>query len=255
MDDITILEALFWGIVSVSGLILGSLVGGLFHFTHNTISKIMALAAGLLIAAATLELASEAMENISITKGLIALIAGGLGFSFGNALLSKKEAHNRKRCGACVSQPKEEDIPGSGSAILLGTAMDAVPEAIVLGLALFNQGINLPLILAIALGNFPEAISGTVGMLEAGRKKSWIFKVWGGVAVMTLILTMAGFLFAKYISHEAVAVLQLFGAGALIAMVSETLIPEAFHGTPKYSGTIVTIVLMLILLVQAIIEM
>jgi ZIP family zinc transporter len=82
----------------------------------------------------------------------------------------KKEVHNRKRCG-CVLQPSENDVPGSGLAITLGTVMDAVPEGIVLGLSLFTQGVNLPLILAIALGNLPEAISGSVGMLVASRTK------------------------------------------------------------------------------------
>jgi len=248
--EITLWDALFWAFVSVSGIIIGALLGVYVKFTHNTISKIMALAAGVLIAAATIELASEAIKHTGIAFALLAFMIGGAGFSFGNALLSKKEAQNRKRCG-CVAQPTEENVPGSGLAITLGTAMDAVPEGIVLGLSLFTQGVNLPLILAIALGNLPEAISGSVGMLGANRTKAWILKLWGEVAVGTVILTLLGFVFAKYISSEGVALLELFGAGALIAMVSETLIPEAFHGTPKYSGTIVTLGFALLLLIQA----
>ncbi len=247
--EITFFEALLWAFISISGIIIGALLGVYVKFTHNTISKIMALAAGVLIAAATVELAAEAIKHTAIALGLLAFMIGGAGFSFGNALLSKKGAHHRKRCG-CVPQPSEKDIPGSGLAITLGTAMDAVPEGIVLGLSLFTQGVNLPLILAIALGNLPEAISGSVGMLGANRSKVWILKLWGGVAIGTIILTLMGFAFAQYISSEWVAYLELFGAGALIAMVSETLIPEAFHGTPKYSGTIVALGFALLLFIQ-----
>jgi ZIP family zinc transporter len=254
MEQVTIIEVIFWSIISVLGIIIGAFIGIKFHFSHKSIAKVMALAAGLLIAAATIELTSEAIKHIDISIGLLSMLIGGLGFSFGNALLAKKEAQNRKRCGVCVAQPNEKDVPGSGLAITMGTAMDAIPEAIVLGLSFFSQGLNLPLILAIALGNLPEALSGSAGMLEAGRTKTWILKVWGSVALMTVILTLLGFTFAKYIPTNIVSMLELFGAGALIAMVSETLIPEAFHSTPRYSGTLVTIGFMLILLVQALLH-
>ena len=43
---------------------------------------------------------------------------------------------------------------------------------------------------------------------------------------------------AGNLSQSLTSALQLFGAGALIAMVIETIIPEAVHGTPKFAGTI-----------------
>lgn len=246
----TTYEVFFWAVTSVLGIIVGAIIGLNFKFNHNTIAKTMAVAAGLLIAAATVELAAEAIENAPLIYAIIAFLIGALGFSFGNVILSSRGAKDRKRCGECVAQPTEDQKPGSGLAITLGTGMDAVPESIVLGLTLFTNGVDFPLILAIALGNLPEAISGSVGMLQAGRKKSWIFKVWGGVALASVSLTVLGFFLAQNISETMVNLLQLFGAGALIAMVAETLIPEAFHGTPKYSGTIVAIGFALLLIVN-----
>lgn len=247
----TIYEVIFWAVMSVLGIIVGAFIGLNFKFNHHTIAKTMALAAGLLIAAATIELAAEAIEHAPLIYAIIVFLIGALGFSFGNVLLSNRGAKDRKRCGECVAQPTEDEKPGSGLAITLGTGMDAVPESIVLGLTLFTNGLDLPLILAIALGNLPEAISGSAGMLHAGRKKSWILKVWGGVALASILLTILGFFLAQNISETIVSLLQLFGAGALIAMVAETLIPEAFHGTPKYSGTIVAIGFALLLIVNA----
>jgi ZIP family zinc transporter len=119
--------------------------------------------------------------------------------------------------------------------------MDAIPEALVLGLTLKTHGPEAALIAAIALGNLPEAISGSAGMQAAGRSVKWILGVWGAVAVGTVVLTGAGFLVAGSLSPSLTAALQLFGAGALIAMVTETIIPEAVHGRPKFAGTITAV--------------
>jgi len=116
--------------------------------------------------------------------------------------------------------------------------MDAIPEALVLGVTLSTHGPEAALIAAIALGNLPEAISGSAGMQDAGRSVKWILGVWGIVAAATVVLTGMGFWVAGSLSPGLTALLQLFGAGALIAMVTETIIPEAVHGTPKYAGTI-----------------
>lgn len=231
--------ALSWGTVSVSGIIVGALIGIFAPLTHRAIAATMAVAAGLLLAAATVELAAEAIKlTSSVATGLIALMIGALGFSWANAFLSSAGAGDRKRCGECVAQPAESASPGSGNAIALGTAMDAIPEALVLGLTLKTHGPEMALIAAITLGNLPEAISGSAGMQGAGRSVKWILGVWGTVAACTVALTGAGFWLAGGLSQSLVAALQLFGAGALIAMVTETIIPEAVHGTPKFAGTI-----------------
>ena len=85
--------------------------------------------------------------------------------------------------------------------------------------------------------------------------KKWIFKIWGGVALLSIFLTFLGYVLAESLSLPIVGFLQLFGAGALIAMVSETLIPEAFHESPKYSGTLVAIGFVLLLFVNIKISM
>jgi ZIP family zinc transporter len=231
--------ALFWGAIAVSGIIIGALIGIFAPLTHRAIAATMAVAAGLLLAAATVELAAEAITvTPSLAGGFAALMIGAIGFSWVNSILSSVGAGDRKRCGECVAQPSETSNPGSGNAIALGTAMDAIPEALVLGLTLKTHGLEAALIAAIALGNLPEAISGSAGMKDAGRSVKWILGVWGTVAVSTVVLTGAGFWVAGNLSQSLTAALQLFGAGALIAMVTETIIPEAVHGTPKFAGTI-----------------
>ena len=116
--------------------------------------------------------------------------------------------------------------------------IDAIPESLILGLTLKTSGPELGIILAIALGNLPEAISSSAGMLHAKRKALWIFGLWAGVAIISIALVLLGYFAAGILAPTVVACMQLFGAGALIALVTETLIPEAADGNIRYAGII-----------------
>jgi ZIP family zinc transporter len=113
-----------------------------------------------------------------------------------------------------------------------------VPEALVLGVMLRQSGPDLALIAALALSNTPEALSGVAGMRQAGRSYAYIVGLWGSIAVGTAAATGLAFGFLGGLGPSASAALQALGAGALLAMAAETLIPEAFHNGPRYSGVL-----------------
>src|SRR5687768_13349373 len=125
-----------WGMAAASGVLVGAILGLFAHLRHRAIAAVMSLGAGLMLSAAMFSLANAALVG----------------------------AQDRKRCGECKPQPSEADAPGSGASIALGTALDAVPEALVLGVTLRAGGPDLALVLALALANAPEAVSGTAGM-------------------------------------------------------------------------------------------
>jgi zinc transporter, ZIP family len=127
-------------------------------------------------------------------------------------------------------------VPGSGTSIALGTALDAVPEALILGITLRASGPDVALVVALALSNVPEALSGTAGMRRASRSTIYIMSLWGGIMLLTAATTALAFHFLSGLGPEATAILKAYGAGALIAMTAETMIPEAFHNEPRYSG-------------------
>ena len=104
-----------------------------------------------------------------------------------------------------------------------------MPEALVLGVTLRVGGPDLALIVALALANVPEALAGTAGMRL------------GGTTLGTAVTTAFAFHFVSDLGPQATAVLKAYGAGALIAMTSETMIPEAFHNGPRYSGVLAAV--------------
>ncbi|WDT75547.1 MAG: hypothetical protein MPW16_20040 [Candidatus Manganitrophus sp.] len=153
-----------------------------------------------------------------------------------NAALST--AKDRKRCGECKPQPSEAETPGSGTSIALGTALDAVPEALVLGITLRAHGPDLALVMALALSNLPEALSGTAGMRLASRSSTYVLSLWSGIALGTATTTALAFYLLSDLAPHVTAILKASGAGALIAMAAETMIPEGFHNGPRYSGVL-----------------
>jgi ZIP family zinc transporter len=131
----------------------------MMHLRHRAIAAFMSLGAGVLLSAASFKVASEALMLAGAAVTTSGIIAGVATFSITNAVLVS--AKHRKRCGECKSQPSETEVPGSGTSIALGTGLDALPEALVLGVSLRAGGPDLALVSAIALANVPEALSGT----------------------------------------------------------------------------------------------
>jgi ZIP family zinc transporter len=208
----------------------------------------MAAGAGILIAAASLDLIVAAVKEAGTIRAGFALVIGGATFSVANFWLAKHAAKHRKRCGECVQQPTEKGTPGSGLAIAVGTLLDAVPEAAVLGLETARIGApGAGLLAAFALGNFAEALSSTSGMETAGRTKRYILGLWAlaVVAVTGLAGLAAGLAAVAPPGMESVC--NAFAAGALIAMVVETMVPEATHDSSPFNGLIAVLGFLVVL--------
>jgi ZIP family zinc transporter len=196
----------------------------------------MSLGAGVLLSAASFRVVSEALILTGATSAVAGILAGAATFSIANAALAS--AKDRKRCGECKAQPSEAEAPGSGTSIKLGNALDAVPEALVLGVSLRGGGPDLALVMALSIANIPEALSGTAGMRLASRSWKYVLTVWSGTALVTAAITALAFYFLSDLGSYAIAILKAYGAGALIAMTAESMIPEAFHNGPRYSGAL-----------------
>ena len=226
--------AFCWGAAAASGVLVGAILGLITDLGHRAIAAIMSLGAGVLLSIASVEVASEALMLAGAASTVGGIVAGAATFSIANAALVT--ATDRKRCGECKPQPSEADAPGSGTSIALGTALDAVPEALILGVTLRAGGPDLALVAALALSNLPEALSGTAGMRLASRSSTYVLSLWSGIALGTAAATALAFYFLSDLGPHATAILKAYGAGALIAMAAETMIPEAFHNGPRYSG-------------------
>lgn len=232
------LTAGLYGLLSASGLLAGAVTGLWLHMRHRVIAAVTAVGVGLLIAAASLYLISGALREISPMIAASGALAGAAAFSLLNRGLERWAAQRRKRCGECVRQPREAELQGSGVAIAVGSLLDAVPEALIIGAAVAGGEGTLPplaLVAAVAFGNFAEGVSSASGMREAGRSRGFILTVWAGAVLVTAAASILGFLlFSGGGTGRGWA--EAFAAGAVIALVVETMAPEAVVGHPAFTG-------------------
>jgi ZIP family zinc transporter len=104
---------------------------------------------------------------------------------------------------------------------------------------------------AFSVGNLPLALSSTAGMRAAGRRYGSILLLWTAIAVGATLAVAAGYVAFGALGEVWPARLQAFGAGALLAMTAETMIPEAFHDSPRFSGLLAAFGFGLLLFVDA----
>jgi zinc transporter, ZIP family len=193
--------ALALGAVSSVGLLVGAIAGLFSRMPHQPIARAMSVGAGLLLAGASLKLTADAIRVAGPMAAALSLLLGAAVFSASNALLARFGAAHRKRCGDCVRQPAESQQPGSGVAIAFGNALDAVPEAMVLGIALRDPVVPLALVIAFSVGNFPVALSSTAGMRAAGRRYPYIVLLWSAIAIGGAVAVAAGYVGAGALSE------------------------------------------------------
>ncbi|WP_030529509.1 ZIP family metal transporter [Phycicoccus jejuensis] len=234
------LQAGIWGLVAGGALVLGALIAWFVHVPQKVIAAIMAFGAGVLISALAFDLVDEAETTGGLAPTIIGFLAGAGVYVTANIALARHGARHRKRSGE--QQPSEEDQDGSGAAIAIGALLDGIPESVVLGLSLLaGGGVGVPVLAAIFISNLPEGLSSAAGMKTNGRSARYIFSVWAGIALASGLAGVLGVLALDGAAPEVIAVITAVAAGAILAMVADTMIPEAFERTHLYAGFIATL--------------
>jgi ZIP family zinc transporter len=231
------LQAAFWGGVAGAALLIGAVIGYYVHVSQRVIAAIMAFGSGVLISALSFELMDEAYKTGGFNSTAFGFLMGAAIYTAANWMLEKRGAKHRKRSGK--QQPSETDAEGSGLAIAIGALLDGIPESIVIGLSLLKGGaVSLVAVIAIFLSNIPEGLSSAAGMKKAGRSGGYIFGVWGGIALISGIAALIGYSVFQGFSPEIVAATTAIAAGAILAMLVDTMIPEAFEVAHSFAGLI-----------------
>jgi zinc transporter ZupT len=120
------------------------------------------------------------------------------------------------------------DHEGAPLAIWLGILLDGIPESLVIGASLLHSHVSLSLIAGLFLSNFPEALSSSVGMHQQGMSFRRILLMWTSLMVITGVGAALGSLFFVGASPALFSLIEGVAAGAMLTMVAETMLPEAF---------------------------
>ena len=226
-----------WGLIAGSALLVGAGVGDLITLRRTTIAAVMAFGSGVLISALSFDLMAEAYRRGGFYSTSAGFVAGAVIYSIANWVLARHGAKNRKRSGG--QQPSEGDQPGSGLAIAIGALLDGIPESMVIGLSLLGGGtVSFVAVIAIFISNIPEGLSSSAGMKKAGRSRTYVFGLWTAITVISGIAALIGYLLGQGTSQMMVAAITAMAAGAMLAMLADTMIPEAFDEARNWAGLI-----------------
>jgi ZIP family zinc transporter len=231
------LLSLLWGLFGGAALVLGAAIGYFARVKPRTIAAIMAFGSGVLISALAFDLMDEAFRQGGFYSVAIGFLGGAAVYTAANWLLARQGAKHRKRSGD--QQPSEDEDSGSGLAIAIGALLDGIPESIAIGVSMISGGaVSLVTVAAVFLSNVPEGLSSSAGMKRAGRSKSYVFGVWSGIAIISGVAALIGFKVFRHFDPAIIASTLAVAAGAILAMLVDTMVPEAYSEAHDFAGLI-----------------
>jgi zinc transporter, ZIP family len=221
------LTATFWGGLASASLLVGFILASR-GLSNRTVGLVMGFGAGALISAIAYELIPLSMLH-GWPMGA-AFLTGALAFFFGDWLVDGRGGEDRK---AIESGSKG----GSGAAIFIGTLLDNVPESLILGMGFATGGaVNLAFLSAVFISNLPEGLAGTISLEAAGRSHRSVFWMWTSLVLLSAACAGLGYFIIQVLPGATGKYAQSFAAGAMLTMIADAMMPEAFEHGGKLVG-------------------
>jgi ZIP family zinc transporter len=217
-----LISAFLWGGLAAASILIGYFLANR-DLSNRTIGIIMGVGAGALLSAIAYELIPE--SALGGSGMALAFILGAIAFFIGDWVIDHRGGSDRKNIAG--DQPG-----GSGAAIFIGTLLDNVPESIILGMTLAIGGvINVAFLAAVFISNLPEGVAGTLNLETSGYSRKKVFWMWTALVGISAVCAGLGFLAIQLLPTADGRLAQAFAAGAMLTMLADAMMPEAFeHG-------------------------
>ncbi len=208
-----------WALLGASSLLLGALVAFSVPIPRKVLGFILAFGAGVLISAVAYELVEEAV-TVSADSYAVAIgfPLGALVFFLGDVAIDLRL--------------KGSSGGGGGLGIVLGAVLDGIPESVVIGASLLTgETASVAVIVAVFLSNIPESISASSDLVRGGWSRWKVLLLWVIVVAASTLAAGLGYVALDGASGSWIAAIQAFAAGAILTMLADEMIPEAFENT------------------------
>jgi len=227
----SVLTAFLWGLVATSSLVVGGLLASWWTPGRRTLGVIMAFGAGVLISAVAYELVFEALQLAKLTGfPTLGFFSGAFTFFFADWLIGRMGGSERTAIEA--THQSNLVVP-----LVLAIILDGVPESVVIGLGILQGGtVSAAMLVAVFISNLPEAVAATTGMRSGGWSRTRILSLWLVIAVVCAAASAAGYGLLGNLSPLWLSFVQTFAAGAILMMLANTMIPEAYEHGGKLAG-------------------
>jgi ZIP family zinc transporter len=224
-------SAFLWGLLAASSLVLGGLLASWVPLRKRTLGVILAFGAGVLLSATAYELVFEA---VTLAKGsgfpALGFFGGAATFFLADQLIDRLGDGQANADNAAAQSTLV--VP-----LVLGATLDGIPESVVIGLGLVGGGtVSLAMLVAVFMSNLPEAAAGTAGMRSSGWSRTKVFLLWAAIALVCALASAAGYVLLGDLSRFWLSSVQAFAGGAILMMLANSMIPEAYEHGGKLAG-------------------
>lgn len=216
------LSAILWGGLAAASLLIGYLLAWR-NLSERTIGMVMGIGAGALLSAIAYELIPE--SSLYGAGMAVTFCLGAFTFFGADWLIDRRGGADRKDIAG-------DQTGGSGSAIFIGTLLDNVPESIILGMSVaLGSAVNLAFLAAVFVSNLPEGVAGSINLKTTGHSRRNIFWMWTALVIISAACAGLGYLLVYWFPGADGRYAQAFAAGAMLTMLADAMMPEAFeHG-------------------------
>ena len=232
--------AILYGVLASSSFVVGVTLGLFTNPPRRLIAAVIAFGAGVLVSALTFDLMREAFDKGAAYWAIGGFLTGATIYVVVDVALERLAARSPKRTGrdpqdvvsnAAAKPETEQTATVVGTALLAGALLDGIPESIAIGLSLHAEGTGLGIVLlaAVFLGNVPESLGSATAMRQEGRSRGYILGVWSGVGLVCVLATVGGYALLGGLSPNLVSAILALAAGGILAMLADTMFPEALE--------------------------
>ncbi|MGU3583988.1 ZIP family metal transporter [Rhodococcus sp. C26F] len=205
------LTALWYGLGTTVPLFLGAAIGLRYDLPRPVLAGLMAFGAGAMVAAVSTELFAPAFADQGLWAAGGALMLGTVVYVVADRAIESK-------LGPAAL----------GWALMLGALLDGIPENAALGTTLAGGAGGVVLLVAVAVGNIPEAVAGAASMRSALSHRAALL-IWGMTSVLLVAVVVIATAFADSLPPAGIPLIQAFAGGATIAVIADSLMPEAYR--------------------------
>ena len=225
-EILEILNTLLLSMIVSSAFLIGALLSIFLKYPERIRADLAALSAGIFFSTISFSLIDEALREGSFITMVVGFIIGAIVFSVINRILQKSS----------ISKTKNKDVISSKT-VIIGTFLDSFPESIFIGVIIaLNLQELMAAVLALFIGNVTATMEGAKRMVDVSKRKSYILKPWFYIFVIVTIGGPLGWYLEKPLNPEQLSMIISFAAGALMAFITEELIPQAYKRVELHIG-------------------
>lgn len=235
--------AVLVGLLVAASLAGGAVLAASLRLSPRLAALVTAFGGGILLAAVGLELVPSADEGVGRVGTALGLLAGAVVYVGADAWLTRdRHTGTMRRSGhaAAAGEPMpmapRSAEAARGETIAAGIVVDGIPESLALGFMVAAGEPGVALLAAVVVGNLTEAYGAAQPILAGGRSKRFAVGLLTGIGVLLAVATVLGGTLAAGLDTSLVGVAEAVAAGAVLAVLSISIIPYAFREASSTSA-------------------